>query len=298
MTEVLARRENRLFLLPSFALLCAAAVFVVCFFADDWFSALFVAIFGLLFLGYAVFGLISLLRAPALPVVLQDGKLFIHGERTEPEKIGRLEYRVQSLLGSGTVTIVAAGKTYECRHVRRAAGTVDRLYALLPKERRQKAADRAESGTTESVLAARREIGNASFVLSLGVTVLFLLCDIGMFFPAEPDRTGILLFSLLTGFSLLVLLGYFLPRKILYDRTPRQIIVRRGDELKFAGATCKIEEIQAVDYVESVTRTFSLGYGLLVLTVGGRKYRLFFVDDVARVANLLSRLRFLAKECD
>lgn len=110
---------------------------------------------------------------------MQDGKLFIHGERTEPEEIERLEYRVQSLLGSGTVTIV-----------------------------------------------------------------------------------------------------------------------RRGDKLKFAGATCKIEEIQAVDYVESITRTFSLGYGLLVLTVGGRKYRLFFVDDVARVANLLSRLRFLAKECD
>lgn len=287
MPEIIARRENKIFLMPAFAFACAAAVFAVSPFTDNLISALFLAFFGVVFLFSGLVVFIPAIRTPSVQIARQGATLLIKGGQIPTADLTDAQCRIRTWLKSGEIWLVASGRTYRFYCVKNAVQTLEKIYLLIPKENLPHAP--AANGD-EKILAVKHKMSNRSLYVTMGVFLLCGLCEITLAFDGQVDWQTIVFSVSLTAGLLLITLAVFVPRIVLFRRTPEQLIVRQGDELLVKGARCKIRDVRLLYYYESFSKNIARGYGTMVLAVNGVKCRLFFVEDVTRVANVLITL--------
>lgn len=297
--EIIAKRDDTIFLLPALSLLCAAACIVLGFFTDDLASGIFIScIFGGIFVILTAISFVPAIKTPDIIIERRRNALVILGKRAEIRDVTDVKYAVVSIFGRGSLQLCVEGRQVICKNVRNVIQAFELLYRILRAENPESrpAKDDERENTREYSLAKKyiktgmgtgSKIFLAAVVLITAVFVLLLFLNV----RAEEVFGALDIFLCVCyGIFAVCALTVFAVKRIIYSKTPVDIIVRRGGELQINGTIYSIKDVRLVTYTQAVTRYLALPYGTLIVRAGGRTRLLFYADDVTDTANKLSRL--------
>lgn len=75
-----------------------------------------------------------------------------------------------------------------------------------------------------------------------------------------------------------------------FARTPKIIIEREDDKLYFPNFSCMVWEVEKADGSRAWSKYTKVCYGVLKVTVGGKKHVFYYVEDVENVAYHLEKI--------
>lgn len=298
--EIIAKRNNRLLFGYGLTIAIGAGFLIASFFLfqdEGWELWVVLACGAVVFIG-GICGLISFLRTPNVLAATDGNYLYVKGMQLKPGDIVHIDYTRQTGR-SGRLIVALQDTQIELSYVDNVSAVFDRIEKFCGKnflsDAELESDDPFGSGNRETVAAKYRGMAYYGWLL-LFIAVLLLIAAVFCIVSWSQGNEENFIISLCLIICFAVLFVISAVEWIFYRRVPDQIIVKENDVLYFPNFSCKIGDIQSVQYREKKSKNGYLGYGTLIVTVGGRKYKFTYVDDVEKTSKRLQRLMREEKE--
>lgn len=288
--EIIAKREVRnSILFPSISVICAAVCVVLGFYTDNFESLIFMSVIcGGIFIVFGVYSFFNF-KTPKIIITRQMNELCVLGVNLEIKNVTDVQFCVDTLFKSGRLQIYTTTSSYICKNVKNVVRAFETVYGILRNESpdSRPARDNAHADNRTYVIARK----NIRSKLELGIYIFVCLAAAGIVCVSlfGIAKENILACAILAVFLAAAFIIVFADT-IIYFKTPTDLIIKQGEYLIFKGMTFKINEVRLLTYTQTLTAYSNLNRGTIILSANGKKYRLRFVDDIAKAANDLSRL--------
>ncbi|MGN0814619.1 MAG: hypothetical protein ACI4MH_05255 [Candidatus Coproplasma sp.] len=309
--EVIAERDQRFLFAYIFLILCGIALIAggsfIC--VSGNLSGILLIICGAILTPTAVACFVLYTKTPKVIITRRKDSLYFKGTEIKISDLSDVDFSTMGKSTCGQIVVVTGEKELKSQFVKNVSQAFTVIYNLIEDK---KESDPVEGGNTDDIgntadigsefyritpdklqtrtLARKCERRSEFLILLIATSVLGLISGI-VAVVFWGTGSGNVIYPAVAFFVFLVAIIFFEAEYIYYKNIPCDVIVCQDDKIQFKNVICRTSEIQLVSYRESRDKYGNpSGYGTVILFVGGKKYKLRYVEDAARAAIDLKRL--------